>query len=266
MAFLLSKALWVVLAPGNLLLLLLAAAVLLLAAGARRAGLALAGAVLLTGVAIAATPLAAAVLAPLENRFPRPDAPPERIAGVIVLGGAIESRTSAARGMPLLGGAGDRLFAFSDMARRYPDAPLVFTGGSNAVFDTDAREADWARLALESLGVDADRVVWERDARNTRENALRTRERLTDLGAPPVEADAPWVLVTSAWHMPRAVGVFRAAGFTVTPWPTDYVTPLPPLGFDFASRLTVLTIAYREWLGLIAYRLFGWTESLYPNP
>ena len=165
--------------------------------------------------------------------------------------------------MVTVNGAVERLTAFADLADRYPDAKLVFTGGSGALTDQSLKEADFAAPVLLRMGVALDRVIFESQSRNTAENASMTREIL---------ASAPrgtWILVTSAFHMPRAVGVFRENGWQVFPYPVDYVTRRevrPILQVGLRSGLNSLAAAAHEWTGLTFYWLTGRTNDFFPGP
>ena len=149
------------------------------------------------------------------------------------------------------------------LARRYPKAKLVFSGGSGRLGRQDIKEADVLAPFLDILGVTPKRVVYERMSRNTYENA-----RLTyDLVKP--KQGENWVLITSAFHMPRSVGSFRKAGWTVIPYPVDYKFTGKEefnLSFDFAAGLGGLASGSHEWLGLLFYRLTGKTDAFFPAP
>ena len=260
--FWLSKILWWVVAPGNAMVLLTLLALLLLLGRRRRAGLLLLGLVTLFGLALLFLPLGTWVLAPLEDRFP----PPMRLQhvdGIIVLGGSINAELSAKRGRPVVTRSVDRLIAGADLARRYPEAMMVFTGGSAALIDTGPREADVAQEVFAELGLPPDRVLYERDSRNTYENAVYS-QRLVN----PRPGEV-WLLVTSAYHMPRAVGIFRKIGWPVVAYPVDYSVP-PGGGFDpsfeVVDELAGVHWGLREWVGLVAYYLLGRTDALFPGP
>ena len=138
-----------------------------------------------------------------------------------------------------------------------------YSGGSGSVLDPELREADDARILMHELGFDTSRVVFERVSRNTWENAVMSREAVSP------ESGEVWVLVTSAAHMPRAVGCFRKAGFPVLPWPVDYATPGLALirpRLSLLGGLANLNTAAHEWLGLVAYSLLGRTSELFPGP
>lgn len=265
MFFLLSKIAWTILAPGNLLALALAVGAVGLFTRFARAARLLVVAASATLLVIGATPLATAMLRPLEDRFPRPAADMAAPTGVIVLGGGVRELTTRARGVVETNEAGDRMIAAMALAQTYPQARVVFTGGSAALFGSALREADVARRLFLELGLAPDRLALERESRNTAENARFTR----DLVQPnPGER---WLLVTSASHMPRAVGLFRKAGFDVTPYPVDYQTTglrgeYRSVYPDVTEKLSMASRALREYVGLAAYRLTGKIDDWFPAP
>ena len=199
-------------------------------------------------------------LGPLEDRFPAIAAFPARVDGVIVLGGAIDELTSRDHGDPVLNEAANRITTFAILARHYPEAKLVFTGGSGAL-TAGSSEAEYARILLTGLGVAPDRVTYEDRSRTTVENAVFSRDLVH-----PAPGEV-WALVTSASHMPRAMGVFRGAGWDVLPWPTGPKsrTGLFPLSRPFGAKLALLDAAAHEWVGLAGYWLTGRTGSLLPS-
>jgi uncharacterized SAM-binding protein YcdF (DUF218 family) len=260
--FIVSKVAWLMLTPSNLLLLLALAGVLLALAG-RGWGLGLA--LLGLGCMALATilPLGAWLAAPLEDRFPFPRPAPERVDGIVVLGGGVDPFVTAARGQPAIGATGERFTALIELARRYPLARLAFTGGVGRLAGAPMSEAEIMRRFYAAQGLAVERVIFEARARTTRENALFSRALLHPA------AGERWLLVTSAMHMPRAMGVFAAIGWPVEPWPVDYRTT-GPMEWRFApkaaDRLSQLDDAAYEWLALAYYRLLGWTSRLFPAP
>lgn len=265
--FYLSKIVWWFAAPSNVLTVLVVLGVLLLFTRRARGGrLLLAFAAF--GLAVCGvSPLGTWLARPLENRFPVQDqemAPP---TGILVLGGSINQLITAARGGQVtLAAAGGRITEAAALAHRYPEARLVFTGGSPALLRTTATdEAGAAAKLFAALGIAEGRITLERESRNTYENAVLARAIVQP------KPGERWVLVTSAWHMPRSVGIFRRAGWDVVPYPTDFETrgtrqelwrPILPVsrGLDLVDRMA------REWLGLLAYRLAGRTDALFPAP
>ncbi len=262
MSFVAGKLAWIVLKPSNFLALTFALGLLLRIAGARRWGRALMAGALAAFLSCAVLPVGAWLLSPLENRFAAP-ALPERVDGVVVLGGAIEPGIAADRNTVALNSNAERLVAFAGLARRYPDAKLIFTGGSGDLARPDLREADWLGPFLDAAGIPRGRVIIERASRNTGDNA-----RLTKALARPQPGET-WVVITSARHMPRAVGTFRKEGWPVLPYPVDYLTTREVglgLGFNFAGGLGAVDAAAYEWLGLAYYRLSGRIEAWFPRP
>jgi uncharacterized SAM-binding protein YcdF (DUF218 family) len=260
MGFLLGKLFWAVAAPGNLLLLLIGLGALRLQTSRRRRGFRLLVVPLLLLLAIAALPVGQWLAMPLEARFPQP-ALPVRVDGIIVLGGAVEPAISRAHGQVALNAAAERLTESLLLARRYPDARLLLTGGEAAILPRGGSEADTMRAFFVEQGVDPARLLVEDRSRDTFENAVFSR----DLVAPGHED--VWVLVTSAAHMPRAVGCFRRLGWKVIPFPVDYRAEAAPRpNFLLSEHLELVDVATKEWIGLVAYRLLGHTDELFPGP
>lgn len=259
--FALSKILWFPARPGHFALIVGFVGLVLIWRG-RRSGRWLILASLGFFAMLIATPVSQWMLLPLEDRFPRPAAVPAHVDGVIVLGGAVDQNITEDRGVPTLNGAAERMTEGVSLARRYPQARIVFTGGQGSFVHGEVTEADVARQLWTAMGVPPERVLYEDQARNTHENAVNTY-RL----AQPKPGEV-WLLVTSASHMPRSVGVFRAAGWhDIVPWPVNYRTGHTwSVWYDapFPERLGQFEWAVREWLGLIAYRLMGRTESVLP--
>jgi uncharacterized SAM-binding protein YcdF (DUF218 family) len=260
MLFVLSKLLWAVAAPGNLLLLLVLVGLMVQRGGRRRSSrLALAAALALLAVAV--LPIGQWTVAPLEARFPEPQLP-AHIDGIIVLGGAVQSDITRAHGQVALDGAASRITETLAIALRHPEAKLLLSGGDASILPRPGeREADDTRRLFIELGVAPERILIEDRSRNTFENALFSRA----VAAP--KPGETWVLVTSAMHMPRAVGCFREVGWNVLPYPVDYRTEAHPLpDFKLAEHLDLLDLAAKEWVGLVAYRLLGRTDALLPGP
>ncbi|MFC7332017.1 YdcF family protein [Rhodocista pekingensis] len=263
MSFILSKLFWTLAAPGNALLLILLAGMGFMLAGWQRTGLWLAGGATVALTAVAALPVGAWMLWSLESRFPSPATLPERVDGIIVLGGAVRPILTADRGQPALNEHAERLTEIPALAQRYPEARVVFTGGSGLVFEQDLKEAPVARAAWERMGFDTARVLFEQESRNTWENAVLSRDL-----AHPLEGEV-WLLVTSALHMPRSVGIFRRIGWNVVAYPVDFqVTDrsLRRIGFDLTDGLRNLSYALHEYIGLAVYRWLDRTDALLPGP
>lgn len=263
MFFYAAKLVWFFLQPSAALILSLVAGVLAIGFGAVRVG---AGLVLLAaiGFLIAGfSPLGAALMLPLEDRFTRvePDGP---VTGILVLGGGIDQRIGEERQAVTLTEAGDRLTEGVALALRYPEARLVFTGGSDQFVPDGPSEGEAAQRFFRAMGIPDSRVTLENRSRDTAENARFSKAMLDP------KPGERWLLVTSAFHMPRSMGSFRAVGWDLLPWPTDFRTSgsgdLTRLVSQPSAGLQRVDVATKEWIGLVAYWLSGRTNALFPGP
>jgi uncharacterized SAM-binding protein YcdF (DUF218 family) len=269
MFFYLAKAVWFVLQPSTFIALLVGYGAILIWTGWARWGrrFVTIGAVLLLVVGL--SPLGNALILPLENRFPRADLDqPPAPAGLIILGGAENRLVGSARKAPTLNESGERLLEGAILALRFPNAKVAFSGGDAGILYKSDSEAQGAADILTDLGVQSGRLVLESNARDTYENAVFLRKELDRGGA--FSEGTRWLLITSAYHMPRSIGAFRQAGFDVEPWPVDYRTRGPEdfsKPFDKVSEgLRRVDTATREWVGLLAYWATGRTNALFPAP
>ena len=264
MFFPLSKVIYFLITPSNFCLFAVLIGLGLVAVTRRRrSGLGLAGLGLLGLILGGLSPLSDMAMLPLEQRFaPYPDDGPAP-TGIVVLGGAIEAGPSEVRDQVIVNDAGERQIYFADLARRFPGARLVFSGGSGFI-GGGISEADIVSRQADVIGLPRTRMILENRSRNTYENAMFSAALVQP------KPGERWLLVTSAWHMPRAIGCFRNAGFTVDAFPVDYRTR----GWGdvahfhgFASEgLLQLDLAVKEWIGLAVYRLAGYTPDWLPGP
>jgi uncharacterized SAM-binding protein YcdF (DUF218 family) len=192
-----------------------------------------------------------ALLRPLENRYPVPTAEAvARHVGMIVLGGAAgHPDVFLAHGQVPLGEAAERMSVPVGLMRQYPQLALVFSGGDGRLLATGTTEAELAQAFYQAQGVDMRRVTLEAGSRTTRENARQVAQLLGE------RCQQPWLLVTSAWHMPRSMAEFEAVGCKVTPYPVDFRTgPGTALTeYSLAHSLLTWQTALHEWLGLWVY-------------
>ena len=262
MFFIFSKTVAYLLLPSNLLILVGLVGTVLLATRWRRVGLRMVvGAVVLLAI-LGLLPVGTFLLHGLESRFPRWDAARGAPDGIVVLGGEISPRLSSVFGEPVFDG-GSRVLSLAKLARDYPNARLVYSSGDASLFGNGRRETEFVYPVLDSLGVARERVKLEMQSRNTAENAAFTK-----LLVNPKPGER-WLLVTSARHMPRAMGCFRNVGFHVEAYPVGWRTADAldlRWGRGLAAGLGRLDAAAYEWIGLLAYRLSGRTAELFPSP
>lgn len=257
-----SKLIWALISPDSLLLVLIVASWLLLWTGMRRTARLVLGTACLITTAIAFLPLGEWLYYPLETRFESNPTLPAEVDGILVLGGALRPVLTETWGQTQTNEAAERLQAFAALARRYPEATLAFTGGSGDPRRQEQREADAVVSYLQQMGLGEREVVLESDSRNTWENAVYSKSLLSP------GRDERWILITSAFHMPRAVGIFCQQDWPVLPWPVDHRSErgnLLRIQFQFAFNLLTLREASREWTGLLAYAISGKSDSLLPD-
>ena len=264
MFFVLAKVLGFFALPSNILIALGLLGVALMATRFAHAGRGLAVTALVLIAIAGLSPFGNALILPLEERFPPWDAARGAPHGIISLGGALDTVISSVRGEVALNEAAERTVVIAELARRFPDARVVFTGGSGRLIHDGVSEAQLAGRLFDSFGIAKERVVLEDKSRDTTENARFTR----DIVQP--KPGERWLLVTSAHHMPRSIGAFRAAEFPVEAYPVDFRTRgaidlLRPFA-NVGDGLRRTDTAAREWVGLLMYRLTGRTNELFPTP
>jgi uncharacterized SAM-binding protein YcdF (DUF218 family) len=263
MFFVLSKTLGIFLVPSNLIIAFGALGLGLIFSKRRRFGEWLLACCVVAFLVFGFSPIGALMLLPLETRFSPWDPDAGEPDGIIVLGGGVDPALTIARGTPAMGSSGVRIVVAAELAYRYPKARLVYLGGNPGLLSANFSEADVAEGIFTNLGIREDRVQLERNSRNTDEN-VRFVMRLVN--PKPCER---WLLVTSASHIPRSIGLFRKAGFIVEPYPVDWGTSgwsdIYKFHTDLISGLVLTDRAAHEWLGLIAYRLAGKTDELFPS-
>jgi uncharacterized SAM-binding protein YcdF (DUF218 family) len=264
MFFVLSKTAAFLALPSNLFILIGLVGLALMLTRFARAGRRLAVTSLLLLVIFGFSPLGNFAALSLENRFPQWDASRGAPDGIIILGGAISPDRSAERGEAIFTGSIERITASARLARQYPNARVVYSGGRGSIDQDGPGEADFILPVLERYGVARERITLEGRSRNTAENAAFTKAMVNP------KPGERWLLVTSAQHMPRSVGCFRAVGFAIEPYPVDWrATRWRDVLFPFnalSGGLRRTDLAVHEWIGLIAYRLTGRSSELFPAP
>lgn len=194
----------------------------------RRLGMGLTGVVVIVLVAVGWEPGSYALLRNLETHYPPmpPAADMQRYVGMVVLGGVDAERRAAA----------------IELMRQHPDMHVLFTGRGVEVLPPSNQ-----------LAQTAERVLYASTSTNTYEDAIDSA------AVPGVDFAQPWLLVTSAWHMPRAVATFRKAGWNITPYPVDYSTG-PRIRWtqnSLAEGVIRWRMVLHEYMGIVGYRVTG---------
>ncbi|MEM7620041.1 MAG: YdcF family protein [Pseudomonadota bacterium] len=271
MFFALSKIIWFVLQPSFFIPFLIAIGLLFLVLGWSKWGKSFVGLGLVLFFVVSLSPLANILLIPLEERFPRPnDDIVSRLKpdGMIILGGASDISITKARKTFALNEAGERFVEAVLLARQYQDAKVIFSGGSGSLFWNLRPEALAAQNFFQGMGLNESQFLLEQKSRNTFENAIYSKGLIAKKFSKPL-SEMTFLLVTSAFHMPRAVGCFRRAGINVIPWPVDYRTrgwQDSDLTFKSpANGLKRMDVVMKEWVGLVMYWLTDKTDKLFPG-
>ena len=265
--FFLSKALPAFINPVNLLVYALIAGLILSRRSTRknwqRRGRRLTTTAIAGILCLGVLPVGSLLTSILETRFPIPQKLPVSVDGIIALGGVVDAYESEKRGQFQIGSAIERITSLVELAQKYPEAKVVFTGGTGSATLPQYKEADGVKKFLSLFRIDQDRVIYERESRNTFENAKLSKELLKP------KPEETWILVTSAFHMPRAMGVFRKQGWNVIPYPVDFETSTDShfsLRLNLVGGLQEMSKASHEWLGLGVYWLTGRTSAPFPEP
>lgn len=257
-----SKIIWMLVSPYSLFVLLLTISMLLLWFKKTAKARSLVTFLTLCTLLLSFAPIGQWMLYPLETRFQHNPELPDEVHGIIILGGSVIPSLSQEWQQLETNSFNERLYSFIELAKRYPEAKLVFTGGNGSLNPDRPTEADIIGEYLFRIGIDKQRLLLEKRARNTAENVSRTKRLVNPL---PHEN---WVVITTAFHMPRSVGIFCQQHWPVIAYPVDHQT-LPSQLFDFRYNLSDhannLDAAMHEWLGLVAYFLTGKTGSILPQ-
>jgi uncharacterized SAM-binding protein YcdF (DUF218 family) len=258
----LTRIFWLLVQPLSLMALLLLLGLALSWLKRRWISRVLVGLALLLLFVCSFTTFGYVLITPLEQRFERPAEPPQ-VDGIVMLGGGMDGEVNSVLGGYELNRSGDRFVEALRLALRHPNARIVIAGGPAALVQQEP-EALAGKRFFEAFGIAPERILMDDQSRNTEENAQYAKQL-----AGATEGQT-WLLVTSAFHMPRAVGLFRKTDFSVVPWPADYLASgaegvrIKP--DQSPENLAVSSIALREWAGLLGYYLTGRIEELLPGP
>ncbi|MFK5977579.1 MAG: YdcF family protein [Rhizobiaceae bacterium] len=212
---------------------------------------------------ISFSPLGFWLLVPLEERISKTSLP-NKVHGIIILGGGFDGMVSTTRNISELNRASDRFVEGVILAKKFPNAKILYSGGAATIFTKNKAGAVIAEPMFINLGIDKSRLILESKSRNTYENALYSLKSIKP------KLSENWLLITSAFHMPRSLGIYRKAGWTnIIPWPVDYRTRGPIDYYRFSAfpnqTISRTDIAAREWIGLLAYWITGKTDTLFPS-
>nr|WP_319491227.1 YdcF family protein [uncultured Desulfobacter sp.] len=260
--FWMSKLIWMFLRPDFLLVAFAVMGMVLWGIGIERKAKWMLSCVVLAMSVITVCPLGTILLVPLEHRFPTNPDLPQKVDGIIMLGGAENNSLAQMWNQPEINDAAERYIEFVRLVKAYPEAVHLFTGGAGSPMHQKWKDANTARQIFMDMGLDTSAIIFEDRSRNTYENGLFSKSLVHP------EPGQTWVLVTTAAHIPRAVGVFNRLNWPVIPYPVDHATRPDRkirLGINFSGHLDRLVTAMTEWTGLAAYYITGKTNALFPS-
>lgn len=206
-------------------------------------------------IIIGALPLGPIAMTWLERQYPTPKTLPDIVDGIIVLGGPFEAARTLKTGQLVVNDQIDRALCFTDLAKKYPNARLAFTGGTGDILNPTANESDDAKVFFKLMGLSDRNMVYESRSRNTYENAVFTKELLSP------KQNETWIVTTSGYHMPRTVATFAKVGWDILPYQCDLRTDgdytffrgLPSISANFG----MLNLSIKEIFGMLVYRITG---------
>ena len=210
---------------------------------------------------IGATPFGQYAHFLLADRFPQPASLPTQVDGIIVLSGEIKENYVPFNHLAFTREELHRLDLFVSLAKHYPQAKLVFSGGSASILSPRFNESDSAAPILEKLLAPDRPILYERKSRNTYENAIYSKQLVRP------DPEEVWILITSASHMPRSVGCFRRTGWSVIPYPT-HISTLSLIDWrpNLLAGIVYMSKAAYEWVGLLGYWIFDRIDTFFPKP
>lgn len=175
---------------------------------------------------------------------------------VVVLGGISSQHESSQR--VRFSQSSDRLMQALILSKQNRVEKLVISGGNASIIYHKRPEGAYLKEFLVAMDFDDEKILIDSLSRNTYENALFTRQLFQEAGLP-----LDIVLVTSAWHMPRAQRCFEKQGFTVRPLNSDFIRPIGKLTpgeiiIPSAGTLLAWDIIFKEWMGLLYYKVRGY--------
>jgi uncharacterized SAM-binding protein YcdF (DUF218 family) len=259
--FYFSKIIWSVISPDSLFIILLTLCLLLFLFTQKQKAMILLSTLTLSTLLLSIFSIGDWMLYPLENRFQHNPQLPEHIDGIILLGGAVIADRSVEWQQLETNQFHERLSSFIQLAHLYPEARLVFSGGNASTDENKPTEAKIAAAYFLESGISPDRLFIEDKARNTAENASFSMLLVNP------QMNETWIIITTAYHMPRAIGVFCQQNWKAIPFPVDHQTLPSNLyqpGFSLIAHANNLVLASHEWLGLLAYFLSGKIHHLFP--
>jgi len=207
---------------------------------------------------IAVTPIGYFSVEYLENLHSNVKLP-RNVTGIIVLAADENPNISEKRHIPIMGSAAQRYIYLKRLSKTYPRAKIILVGSTNALYPSGKMTTKQViQPVLDIMNIPRWRTRYETKSRNTHENAILSAKKIKP------SSKEKWLLVTSAYHMQRALLSFKKAGWNVVPSPSDYLTSGKEefhFGLNMPHNVRLLSIAAHEYYGLLSYWLMGWIDK-----
>ena len=254
--YLFSKLIWIVLSPLNLLLIFLVIGIFFMIINMRIVSITFYTISIVFFITVSVFPTGNLILFKLESSYPALTKPPLHIDGILILGGPSNPALTRDHGQVSFNEAGERLTESVRLIKNYSSAKIIFAGGFSKLSHSYV-----AKKFFSEMGIDVSNIIFESKSRNTFENMLYSKKIIN-----PKKSEN-WLLVTSAFHMSRAINVADKLGWTFIPYPVDFRTSNKFINFkpslDFLDNINSFDLASHEVVGLISYYLLGRSSKLF---
>jgi len=259
MSFYLSKILWLVINPFNILILLQFIIIFFLYIKKNKLNYFLIPIFFTLLFCFGVLPLGKFLIYNLEKNYHNSFVFPDKVDGILILGGATNPFLSDEFNQINLNGSAERLIESITLINKYRYAKVIFSGGSGYINDPEMDHARIAKQFFIKMGINTNKIFFENQSRNTYENILFSKK----IAKPKNEEN--WIVITSAFHMNRAIFIGEKIDWILKPYAVDF-TQSKKLRFKpslkILNNLNQIQKGSHEWIGLIAYYLMGRTSRI----
>jgi len=259
MSFYLSKFLWLIINPFNILIFLLLVTIFFLFLKKNKLMYFFLSLFLIVLVSFGIFPLGKFLIYKLEKNYHNEIILPDKVDGLLILGGATNPFLSDEYNQINLNDSVERLVESITLIKKYTEATIIFTGGSGSIHNPKMDHARIAKQFFVQVGLDTDKMIFENKSRNTYENILYSKNIVKP------KKNEKWIVITSAFHMNRAIFIGEKNDWALIPYAVDFFQPKK---FKYRPNLSLLNNfnqmqrGSHEWIGLMAYYLMGRTSRI----
>ena len=260
MSFYLSKILWLVLNPFNIFILFTIVTIFLYLISFKRTSIAIFFINSLYLFIISVLPIGNYLIYKIEKDYHSQSSIPDRLDGILILGGVTNPSMYKEFNEISVNGSAERLIESVSLIKRFNKSKVIFSGGSGIINRPDLGHSQVAKSFYKKVGLDESRIIFEDNSRNTYENILFSKK----IAQP--KKNENWLLITSAYHMKRALLIGSKNNWEFIPYAVDFKNKrkfkfVPSL--NLLSNINSLQYGSHEWLGLISYYLMNRTDKIF---